>query len=100
MSVSVLIKKSTSTVGEGPHWDPISKSLFYVDIISGDVHKYDSTTGEDTKVHFGKYMLRTNGHLSICKSKEIWYIGSVTSEHSHVSLVPYCRNFIIPCSER
>ena len=68
MSVSVLIKKSTSTVGEGPHWDPISKSLFYVDIISGDVHKYDSTTGEDTKVHFGKLMFRTILLLPIYKS--------------------------------
>ncbi len=54
MSVSVVVKKSTSTVGEGPHWDPISKSLFYVDILCGDVHKYNSATGEDTKVHFGK----------------------------------------------
>lgn len=53
MSVTVAIEKAAETVGEGPHWDPVSKSLFYVDILAGDVHKWDSKTGEDTKVHFG-----------------------------------------------
>ena len=54
MSVSVLIKNAASTIGEGPHWDPVTKSLFYVDMLAGDVHKYDYMTGKDTKVHFGK----------------------------------------------
>ena len=54
MSVSVIVKNAATTIGEGPHWDPASKSLYYVDINTGDVHKWDSRTGEGTKVHLGK----------------------------------------------
>ena len=54
MSVSVVVEHGAHTTGEGPYWDPSSKSLLYVDIIAGDVHKWDSNTQEDTKVHFSK----------------------------------------------
>ena len=42
------------TLGEGPHWDAEEKALYYVSILEKDVHRYDYTTGEDTKVHIGK----------------------------------------------
>lgn len=51
MSVSILIKNSCSTTGEGPHWDDPTQSLLYVDIVAGDVHRWNSATGEDQKLH-------------------------------------------------
>ena len=53
MSVSVLVKNSCETVGEGPHWDESKQRLLYVDIYPGDVHVCDPVTGEDTKTKFG-----------------------------------------------
>lgn len=52
-SVEVVIKHATSTTGEGPHWDSASKSLYFVDIQAGDVHRWDSETKEDVKKHIG-----------------------------------------------
>jgi len=51
MSVSVVVKNAASTTGEGPHWDPVSRVLWYVDITANDVHRYDTTTGQDSKLH-------------------------------------------------
>ncbi|XP_041377245.1 regucalcin-like [Gigantopelta aegis] len=51
-TVEPVIKNSCSSIGEGPHWDAASQSLFYVDIKRGDVHKWNSLTKEDSKMHF------------------------------------------------
>lgn len=51
MSVSVVIKNAASTTGEGPHWVPGARVLWHVDITANDVHRYDVTTGQDSKVH-------------------------------------------------
>ena len=59
MSVSVVVKNGAKTTGEGPHWDQENNCLLYVDIICGDVHKWDAATNTDTKVHLGKsYVIR------------------------------------------
>ena len=54
-TIEVAVKNSCSTIGEGPHWEPDSKCLMYVDINAGDVHRWNSETKEDGKVHIGKY---------------------------------------------
>jgi len=53
MSVSVLAKNTCQTTGEGPYWEESSSSLLYVDISQCDVHRWNSTTGEDTNIHLG-----------------------------------------------
>ena len=45
------------TIGEGPHWEADSKCLMYVDINAGDVHRWNSETKEDVKVHVGRLTL-------------------------------------------
>ncbi len=54
MSISVAIKASYK-IGESPHWEENSQSLLYVDMGSNEVHKWNSITGEDTKIGLGKY---------------------------------------------
>ena len=54
MSVSVVVKNVCRTTGEGPHWEESSKSLVYVDAQAGDVHRYDTVTQQDSKVHVGQ----------------------------------------------
>lgn len=63
-TVEVVVKNSCTTVGEGPHWDDTSQSLFYVDVRSLDVHRWDSVTGQDTKVHLSE--CSTHSSLACC----------------------------------
>lgn len=51
MSVTVLAKNTCTTTGEGPYWEESTKSLLYVDITAIDVHRFNTTTNEDSKVH-------------------------------------------------
>jgi len=48
MSVSVVVKNTCETTGEGPFWEESSSSLLYIDILNGGVHRWNSITGEDT----------------------------------------------------
>lgn len=41
-------------LGEGPHWDVETQSLYLVDIFGKSVHKYVPSTGQHTKAVFGK----------------------------------------------
>jgi len=42
----------TLTLGEGPHWDVETQSLYLVDILGKAVYKYVPSTGQTTKVNF------------------------------------------------
>jgi len=53
MSVSVVAKNTCLTTGEGPYWEESAGCLVYVDITQGDVHRWNSTTSEDTSLHLG-----------------------------------------------
>ena len=57
MSVTTVIKNACSGLGEAPHWEEASQSLLYVDIMAGDIHRWNSVTGQDETRHFGKNML-------------------------------------------
>merc|ERR1711860_9899 len=50
MPLEVAVKDACSTIGEGPHWDEASQSLYYVDIEAKSVHRWNSVTGEDQKI--------------------------------------------------
>lgn len=45
------------TLGEGPHWDVESQSLYYVDILGQAIHKYTPSTNTHTKANIGKFNL-------------------------------------------
>lgn len=41
-------------LGEGPHWDADTQSLFFVDIFGNSIHKYTPSTKTHTKAVVGK----------------------------------------------
>lgn len=43
----------SSSLGEGPHWDSETQSLYYVDIIGKSVHKYKPATKEHSEAVIG-----------------------------------------------
>lgn len=58
-----------SVLGEGPHWDIASQSLYYCDIYGKSVHRYvlaenktyNATVGK-TRTHFYSYCLTGNNN--------------------------------------
>lgn len=42
-------------LGEGPHWDVDTQSLYYVDIFGHSIHKYTPSTKTHTKAIVGEY---------------------------------------------
>lgn len=43
-----------STLGEGPHWDVESQSLYYNDIYGGSIHRYDYAENKTYNATVGK----------------------------------------------
>lgn len=44
----------TIELGEGPHWDADTQSLYFVDIFGKAIHKYVPATKKHTKAVIGK----------------------------------------------
>lgn len=42
-------------LGEGPHWDVASQSLYFVDTFGFSIHRYVPATNTHTKANFGKF---------------------------------------------
>ena len=52
-----------SQLGEGPVWDPKTGSLFWVDILAGDIHEFKPNTGAFRTLKTGQLI----GALSLCE---------------------------------
>lgn len=57
----VVIERLTDShqLGEGPHWDEKTESLYYVDIFEHTIHKYVSLKNLHAKALVGKLSLST-----------------------------------------
>ncbi|XP_046546967.1 regucalcin-like isoform X2 [Haliotis rubra] len=49
--VETVLKDAVSTIGEAPHWDDATQTLLYVDILKGDIHRYDPANGKVDVLH-------------------------------------------------
>lgn len=49
-----------SQIGEGPHWDVASQSLYYIDIYGTDasLHRYDYAENKTYTAVIGKYYIK------------------------------------------
>lgn len=54
MPLEVAVKDACSTIGEGPHWDEASQTLYYVDIEDKSVSRWNSVTGGVQKIKLEK----------------------------------------------
>ena len=70
MSVSVVVKNIGALV-EGPHWDDVSQTLYYVDIVGDVVYRYDPATDSNEKVAIGKITCRLLLIKCQCRTKAI-----------------------------
>jgi sugar lactone lactonase YvrE/DNA-binding IclR family transcriptional regulator len=49
----VSVSEVRSLLGEGPVWSPRDNALYWVDIFTPSVHRYDAATGVDTETPLG-----------------------------------------------
>ena len=54
-NIEMLVEEN-ALVGEGPCWDPHLAVLYWTDIRTGRVFKYDPETGDNELIHHGKYV--------------------------------------------
>lgn len=47
------VSEVRSLLGEGPMWSPRDNALYWVDILTPSVHRYDAATGVDTETPLG-----------------------------------------------
>lgn len=55
MSPTLEVVTERAILGEGPHWDVDSQSLYYIDIFGQYIHKYTPSTNIHSKVKIGKF---------------------------------------------
>ncbi|PSN29600.1 Regucalcin, partial [Blattella germanica] len=53
--LQVIPVTSPVQLGEGPHWDSESQTLFYVDINSNEIHRYCPRGGKETTLQFSGF---------------------------------------------
>ncbi len=51
-----MIADEQALVGEGPIWDPRTKSLYWTDIRTGRYFRYDPATGQNHTIHHGIFV--------------------------------------------
>lgn len=54
-------------LSEGPHWDEVSKKLYFVDIFAQKIYRYDPAKKSLTSACVGKC-------LDTCISPCLWYL--------------------------
>lgn len=54
MAPKIEVVTERVKLGEGPHWDVETQSLYYVDIFGQAIHKYTPATNKHTKAVIGK----------------------------------------------
>lgn len=76
-------------LGEGPVWDEIHQQLWWVDILSGKLHRYDPSTAKNNSIdlgeHIGAAVLRKNGGLILALKSGIYFFNEKTGEKTPVA---------------
>ncbi len=81
-----LIADYRCVVGEGPLWHPIEKKVYWTDIGTGRMFRYDPATGKHEQFYSGRpvggYTIQADGSLLLFMDRgtvAIWRNGSLTT---------------------
>jgi len=81
-----LIADYQCVVGEGPLWHPIEKKVYWTDIGTGRMFRYDPATGKHEQFYSGRpvggYTIQADGSLLLFMDRgtvAIWRNGSLTT---------------------
>src|SRR4051812_45304244 len=79
-----LIADYACQVGENPLWHPIEQRLYWIDILTGRIYRYDPISGGHEQCHqeseaIGGFTIQTDGSLLLFMARgaiKIWHNGS------------------------
>lgn len=75
-------------LGEGPVWDEIRQQLWWVDILSGKLHKYDPSKLKNSSVdvgeHIGAAVLRKSGGLVVALKSGLYFFDEKSGEKTFI----------------
>ena len=81
-----LIADYECVVGEGPMWHPLEKRLYWGDIVTGRLFRYDPATGQHEQIYSGDlvggFTVQADGALLLFGAKgsvRIWREGALTT---------------------
>jgi L-arabinonolactonase len=70
-------------LGEGPLWDPRDKVLYWVNILAGEIHRFDPATGEDAVCvvpePVGSLAVRARGGLVAAMGRRFCFVDFATA---------------------
>lgn len=76
-------------LGEGPVWDETRQKLWWVDILSGKLHKYNPAASRNSSVdlgeHIGAAVLCNNGGLVLALKSGFYFFNEKTGEKTPVT---------------
>lgn len=79
-----LLYKADARLGEGPVWNEEEKRLYWVDIIPGELHRFDPRTGKDESFscgeQIGTFAFRKNGGFVAAMQSGIYNLDLSESE--------------------
>ena len=88
---AVLVLDAHSTLGEGPVWDARNGLLYWVDIVRGEVHRFNPANGRDEFCRAdrtaGSVALRTDGGL-VAALEDGFYLVPETSDIEGFRFLP------------
>jgi len=89
------VSQVRSLLGEGPTWSPRDNALYWVDILTPSVHRYDAATGTDSETPLGSMVSlvipKASGGLVVATPGGLMSLDLATRR-----LAPFCH----PESER
>ena len=81
-----------AVLGEGPVWDPVRNLLYWVDIVMGEIHRFDPASGKDETFSLGKTVgsvaLRFKGGLVAALADGFYLVPDAAV--SNAGPVPCC----------
>ncbi|HYW55559.1 MAG TPA: SMP-30/gluconolactonase/LRE family protein [Polaromonas sp.] len=86
----VCVTETRALLGEGPTWSPRDGALFWVDILTPAIHRYDVQTGSDVEVKLGSMVSvvipKATGGLLVATPT-----GIMTFDEASKSLTSLCH---------
>ncbi|XP_067669764.1 regucalcin-like [Haliotis asinina] len=76
-----VVVKNCVNFGEGPYWDDTTQCLYYVDVYTNDICRYNAVTGENSRLNLGGsvatvVLSRQKGGFVVNQKTDLAIVGS------------------------
>src|SRR5688572_30486576 len=84
-----VVTDKKSVCGEGPVWDGETNSMYWIDIVTGDIHKYHVTAHDLATINVGQKIGAiakcSSGHLVAAVKTGLYFIDFNNNSHRPIA---------------